>query len=210
LCIRESKKSDPTGRCPWCIAGAAIGFSVDFAAQAAVNIAKNQPIFANYSVAQGLVAAGAGFITGGASALISTEVEGAGAAALVLRAGLNGGVGGVVSAGQTKVLNNLDKVPFFKLEAHKDDVGKSAALGFVFGFAGSLAGDLLVPAIQGLRAPKVDLSAGKINFALQFQEFNNIDPIAKVVAGSQAFGMAIGNGGGFVPVEQDKSAKKEP
>jgi RHS repeat-associated protein len=192
--------TDPSGRCPWCI-GAAIGFGVDFAAQAYIHYNQGKSILGSYDIGQGLAAAGAGALTAGASAFIGGAIEGGGALAIGARAVANAGLGAAVTAGQTAVLNNFDN--------HNDSYVTSLEVGGAFGAAGSAVGDVLTSGIQSLsQSATAGLSAGEKNFILGFQELNNINPAPAGVATGQAVGAVVGSGSSFVPLDSETAPKK--
>jgi RHS repeat-associated protein len=186
------KYTDPTGNCPWCVAGAVIGFGVDFAAQALISYSQDKPVFENYDVGQGLAAAAAGAITGGASAFIGTAIEGAGVAAVAGRAAANAAVGSAVSAYQAAYLNEVD--------GHHDDVGKAALVGGAFGAASSALGDAALGLASKLARP---MSPGEANFVGGLQKLNGINPQPAGVVAGQAVGSVVGGGTSLVPLEKD-------
>ena len=181
-------KTDPNGKCPWCVVGALIGGGTDLAAQ----LYKNGWHLSKVDFVETAAAAAAGAITGGASAFIGGTIKGAGALALAVRAVANVAVGATTIAGQTAVLNNFD--------GHNDSYQVAAAVGGVFGAAGSLAGDVLTAGIRALTPPP-NVTLGQVNLAINFASLNNINIAPAGVVTGQALDLLVGSSASFVPLK---------
>lgn len=185
-------KTDPSGRCPWCVAGFFIGGGIDLAAQ----LYNNGGHLGQVDWGQTGAAAVVGAITGGAGAFIGGAIEGGSALAIAGRAAANAAVGSAGSVGQTAALNNFD--------GHNDSYVKSAEVGALFAGGGSVVGDLFTGGAQAL-TPATNATPGEIGLAIYMDRLNpgafNATPGA-VLAG-QAVGAVIGGTSSFVPLDAE-------
>jgi hypothetical protein len=97
-----ARYNDPSGKCPTCLIGAAIGFAVDYAAQVAKNKLEGKSWSESVTDINGkelAVATVAGFVTSGVSAIYSD------AAVAGTELILSKGVSTAIVAGVTSVLN---------------------------------------------------------------------------------------------------------
>ena len=186
--------TDPFGQWRWGPIGAIVASGMDISAQ----LYKNGWHWSQVDKSQSLAAAGAGWVTGASSSLISGAIEGTGALSIVGRAGSNAIVSSTATLGQTAILNNFDR--------HDDSYGKSAIVGGVFGVLGSVGGDALTAGIRAV-IPRPNVSPGFINFAHDFIGSNNINVTPAGVTLGQSLGVIIGGGQTFYPLERDKDSK---
>ena len=190
------RNTDPTGQIAlWDnLLGAGIGGGVDFLAQAAQAKLAGQPLQLDWKRTG--VATGAGFLTSGASALLSEGVAGlevGSAASFALRAAGNAAIGAGAGATSTAILN--------KLECTNDNVNGAALFGGLFGAGGSVVGDLYTSIGPALgRAQYSSLSAGLKNWTDNYANLNGITlfaPSPAFVTGGAIAGNAVGSASSF-------------
>ena len=183
--------TDPSGLCPMCW-GAAIGFGVDFAAQAYNAYSQGKPILASYNVTQSVAATVVGAATGGLSAFAGGAIGGSGVAAFLGRTVANSAIGAAGNAAQTGILNNVDN--------QNGDYTTALLAGGAFGAAGSVVGDVFGAAGRALAQSDFDAaSAGYKSFALSFGQTNNWSPTPPLVTAGTAASSFVSSGTSFVP-----------
>lgn len=132
----------------------------------------------SYDWKQGLVAAGAGAVTSGASVFIGSAVVTVGG-----RVAANAAVGAVLNATQTATLNAW--------EGKSDSVSNAFILGSVGGAAGSYVSDAVLAARAAITQSTVslDLKLAALDFAQ-----SNPEVAASIRATNLAFGNALSSG----------------
>jgi RHS repeat-associated protein len=184
--------TDSTGEFAQLFWGAAIGGGVDAFAQFAENGYSWSRFKQNYSVTRGIVAAGAGALTGGASALISrgatavaTPALRAVGSSIARRAASNGAVGAAAGASQTAIVN---QIPGQK----KNSVIQGALLGGAFGAAGSVVADGIPAVNAAIKESSRNGYSVTSNF-IDYATDNSIVKYSKASAASVSAGNAAGN-----------------
>ena len=189
--------TDPSGNIALIdnLVGAGVGVGVDLFAQYVQARVAGQPFQVDWT--RTAVAAGAGFVTSGASALLGEGVSSLGlgaASSFALRTAGNAAIGAAGNVGSTAALNGL--------EGNNDSLTTAAIAGGGFGALGSVAGDVVTgigPA--SAQAQYNALSAGEKNLVNGVADLSGVDlfaPTPAFVTGGVIAGSAVSGGTSFI------------